>query len=217
MGWLSPLKRGVQPSGDAHRSKLERLERNWRRVASTHTLQVGCSNLFFCGRWELLLCSPAPPCRPADQPSIWLIRDAIHMCTQDLLEADDPSKQKRGPNFKLLALGCACQRSLILPAFGVCCWNGPASCYFTVPCRTVCANKPYQLLTKKQTTEKSSACRLLLIAAGAASLALGVFAIVVSWESCLVLCRLGMQSFAGGCLGKMISQCTMHPSYQPPS
>ena len=42
MGLLSPSKRpaGAGGASDAAHAKFEALERNWRRVASTHTLQA---------------------------------------------------------------------------------------------------------------------------------------------------------------------------------
>ncbi|EFN53244.1 hypothetical protein CHLNCDRAFT_137154 [Chlorella variabilis] len=64
MGLLSPRRRSGSAAGseDGSTNKLATLERNWRRVASTHTLQ-------------------------------------------DLMDADDPAKQRQGADLKLLALG----------------------------------------------------------------------------------------------------------------
>ena len=102
------------------KAPFEMLERNWRRVASTHTLQVTHAGAGWWHLPQLRLQQQQLDHRHADQglstsdtghPAADL--QAPHSCCQldlrvpqDLLDADKPAQAPQQPNLKLLALGC---------------------------------------------------------------------------------------------------------------
>jgi hypothetical protein len=75
---------------------FEILERNWRRVASTHTLQVEIYPLYYL---PITIICPAPP------PLLLLKPSPLPHFFQDLLNADKPAKDQPSSKWKYFLIG----------------------------------------------------------------------------------------------------------------
>ena len=79
------------------------LERNWRRVASTHTLQVGGGGKARVARRQRRRAAAVfVPERRATHRALMCV---YWWCLQDLLDADKPAPPQQGVNWRRLALG----------------------------------------------------------------------------------------------------------------
>ena len=91
------------------------------------------------------------------------------------MEADNPAKQQRAPDFKLLSLGWVSTAFKEPQCLALMCSKQTVG-----QCGILAVNNVYSI--------RVHLCRLLLMAAGTASLVAGVFAIVVRC-SCLICQR----------------------------